>query len=103
MKDEDQNSNYWIGGTSYNSNSAKKVSSVRSLIGTKDNLFQRRHYEFLAKAIGEFDTPNHSNLTDYMIKHFSDLLAQDNPRFDTKRFREKVNFIKEGKWPDLYG
>lgn len=78
---------------------------------TTNSLFQRRHYEFLAKAIGEFATPfhyNHSKLqkqhvTDYMIKYFSDLLSQDNPRFDTKRFREKVNFIKEGKWPDLYG
>ena len=101
------NSNYWVGGTSYNNNSSsssvKKVSSVRSLIGTKDGLFQRRHYEFLAKAIGEFDTLNHSNLTDYMIKHFSDLLEHDNPRFDAKRFKAKVNEIKESKWSSLYG
>ena len=122
------NSNYWVGGTSYNNNSSsssvKKVSSVRSLVGTKDGLFQRRHYEFLAKAIGEFDlhcllgpyTLNQqkllalmenkdmrNHLTDYMIKHFSDLLEHDNPRFDAKRFKAKVNEIKESKWPSLYG
>ena len=73
-----------------------------------NSLFQRRHYEFLAKAIGEFDTPNHSNLTDYtlipyMVEYFSDLLTQDNPRFDAKRFKAKVNEIKESKWADLYG
>ena len=54
--------------------------------------FQRRHYEALARAIGEGQA---RNLNTYFgpiwVGTIADMLADDNPRFDRTTFRDAVN------------
>jgi hypothetical protein len=50
-------------------------------------IFQRRHYEAVAKLFSDIDLPEGH---DYII-YFASMFARDNPRFNASRFREACN------------
>lgn len=52
-------------------------------------MFQRRHYEALARTLGEND------YSDENIDAFCVMLKYDNSNFNEARFREKISQHKE--------
>ena len=59
-------------------------------------IFQRRHYEVLAKLIGETQADNLNSFIP-MVVPISNLLAADNPNFDQNRFRDAINAAFDAK------
>jgi len=58
----------------------------------------RRHFEFIACTLGEIEDneSRESVLTDTCIR-----LRDTHPRFDEKRFRERVQEVHEDGWSQL--
>ncbi|HYF35915.1 MAG TPA: hypothetical protein VD994_11535 [Prosthecobacter sp.] len=55
-------------------------------------LFQKRHYEWLAKwaASGSTQMPN------WVIEHLTDALCEDNPRFNPDKFEHTIRDLIGG-------